>query len=79
MVFRPWDVNRDGEVDVSDLILVARHFGEDITIPSDPNPDVNNDGTVNILDLIVVGGHVGESYRPAVPESTSIGAHKIDL
>jgi len=47
------DVNKDGKVDISDLILVAQHFGEIIIPPADPNPDVNGDGKVNILDLIL--------------------------
>ena len=41
------DVNRDGVVNVLDLVIVANAFGKG-------TPDVNDDGTVNVLDLVVV-------------------------
>ncbi|MDE0636004.1 MAG: T9SS type A sorting domain-containing protein [Candidatus Poribacteria bacterium] len=44
------DVNKDGVVDVSDLVVVAANFGK--TGPNDA--DVNEDGVVNIADLIKV-------------------------
>ncbi len=48
------DVNRDGKVDVEDLVLVAASLGT--TPPKDiiPNPDVNGDGVVNSDDLALV-------------------------
>ena len=48
------DVNRDGKVDVEDLVLVAASLGT--TPPKDviPNPDVNGDGVVNNDDLALV-------------------------
>jgi len=52
----PYDVNADGVVDISDLILVGKHFGEE-------NPDVgdvNGDSVVDISDLVLVGKHFGE-------------------
>ncbi len=48
------DVNRDGVVDVEDLVLVAATIG---TTPPDttiPNTDVNGDGIVNADDLALV-------------------------
>ena len=48
------DVNRDGKVDVEDLVLVAATIG---TTPPDgtiPNTDVNGDGVVNSDDLTSV-------------------------
>ena len=59
------DVNRDGQVSVLDLILVARHLGEDAS--ANPQADVNNDGIINIQDLIVVAQHLGESTAAAAP------------
>ena len=38
------DVNRDGEISIFDMILIARHLGE--TVPADSAVDVNGDGTV---------------------------------
>ena len=58
----PEDVNGDGIVDIIDIVLVARHFGESIPAPVDPNPDANGDGVVDIQDIILVGQHFGETY-----------------
>jgi len=63
----PWDVNKDGIVDPSDLVAVAERFGEIITLPVSPNPDVNGDGIVDIFDIILVIQHFGETYPPAAP------------
>ena len=48
------DVNRDGIVDIMDLVEIAAWLGK---VPADPRADVNNDGIVNTLDLILVAGH----------------------
>ena len=48
------DINGDGTVDITDLVLVAARFGETIIGNVNPNPDVNRDGVVNILDLLLV-------------------------
>ena len=46
------DVNRDGVVNILDLIIVVQHFGE--SPPANAAVDVNNDGIVNILDLVAI-------------------------
>ena len=43
----PADVNRDGKINVLDLVQVANNFGKSA-------PDPNGDGEVNILDLVFV-------------------------
>ena len=48
------DVNNDGVIDVTDLVLVASHFRTSITHGANPNPDVNNDGFVDREDLLLV-------------------------
>ena len=48
------DVNRDGIVDIMDLVEIAASLGK---VPADPRADVNGDGIVNTLDLILVAGH----------------------
>ena len=58
--FPDWDVNQDGAVDISDLIIIGNYFGEEIKDSPTPNPDVNGDGIVNISDLVIVGIHFGE-------------------
>ena len=59
----PWDVTGDQQVNISDLITVARHFGERIYSPPERNnPDVNGDGMVDISDLVIVGRNLGKKY-----------------
>lgn len=53
----PWDVNKDGNVNILDLTFVASHFGSE---NAPPEADVNGDGSINILDLTLVAGHFGE-------------------
>ncbi|MXV75867.1 hypothetical protein F4Z99_16535 [Candidatus Poribacteria bacterium] len=52
----PWDVNKDGVINILDLTLVAANFGETGVTPA----DVNGDNVVNILDLTLVASHFGE-------------------
>lgn len=53
----PGDANRDGQVDVLDLVTVGRHFSQE----GDKLPgDVNADGQVNILDLVMVAKYYGK-------------------
>jgi len=54
----PWDVNGDGEVDISDLVLVGINFGKS---GANIKEDVDGDGRVDIKDLILVGKHFGFS------------------
>ena len=60
------DVNRDGVVNIIDLVLVASSFNQDV--PKDGNPaDVNEDDVVNIVDLVKVAGVIGGgAAAPAV-------------
>ncbi len=54
--FVEYDVNRDGVVNISDLVLVAGRLAQ-----SGPNAaDVNGDGVVNVQDLILVAGAINE-------------------
>ncbi len=56
------DVNRDGVVDVYDLIVVAANFGK-----TGPNiADVNGDGIVNIADLIMIAAELGNAAAPSI-------------
>ena len=67
------DVNRDGVVNILDLILVASSFGQ--PVPAGGNPaDVNEDGVVNIVDLVKVAGALGNvrAAPSAHPETLTI-------
>lgn len=51
----PADLNRDGKVDCSDLVIVKASFGKRSGQPGfDSRADTNNDGIVNVKDLAFV-------------------------
>ena len=65
------DVNRDGNVNVLDLVVIASELGNTGT---NLTADVNGDGTINVLDLILVAGTfdgaaAAPSGQPQVPET----------
>ena len=57
------DVNRDGDVDILDLILVAQQLGK--SVPANSPVDINRDGVVNIFDLTLVAQGIGGAAAPA--------------
>ena len=62
IVGNSWDVNRDGHINIFDLIIVAQSFGQ-----SNPQADVNGNGTIDIFDLIEVAQRLGESTTSLAP------------
>jgi ketosteroid isomerase-like protein len=56
----PQDLNCDGIVDLSDLVLVGQHLGEENPLKN--RADVNGDGVVDISDLVLIGRHLGDNY-----------------
>ena len=52
----PWDVNRDGVVNILDLVQAASQFGQ---IGANLTGDVNDDGRVDVSDLGHIGSHLG--------------------
>ena len=62
------DVNRDGVVNILDLIRVARQLGK--RVPSDSPVDINGDGVVNIFDLTLVAQGIGKSTAAAPAVAT---------
>ena len=51
------DVNRDGVVNIQDLVLVAGRLGQ----TGQNDADMNGDGVVNIQDLVLVAGALGNT------------------
>ena len=49
------DINKDGIVNIQDLVLVASNFGQ----TGENVADVNADGVVNVVDLTLVAGAIG--------------------
>ncbi len=58
------DVNRDGVVNILDLLRVARQLGQ--RVAADSPVDVNGDGIVNIFDLTLVAQGIGGAAAPGV-------------
>lgn len=56
------DVNRDGIVNILDLVTVGGAFGKrEGEAGYNPEADLNSDGIINILDLVIVGGNFGKT------------------
>ena len=71
------DVNRDGQVSILDLVLVARNFGK--TVPANSEVDINGDGVINVLDLILVSQNMGGATAAAAPSMLAVdGTHELD-
>lgn len=64
------DVNRDGIVNINDLILIASNIQEhDLKTLAKASiyPDVNNDGYVDIIDLLIASSEIGtDSAAPSL-------------
>ena len=73
----PWDINRDGLVDMQDLLLVSEYFGTNI--PEHLYADINQDGHVDMLDLLLVAAHFGESTTCHSPTAFSLLPEHITL
>ena len=69
------DVNRDGSVNVADLVWVASNFGKTIKGTRQRNPDVNRDGIVNVTDLLLVASLLQDV--PAAPALHAQGRHAL--
>ena len=64
------DVNRDGVVNIRDLVLVASSFSQRVSEEGNP-ADVNEDDNVNIVDLVKVAAVIGGGA--AAPSALSQG------
>ena len=53
------DVNKDGVVNIFDLVIVAMNYGKTVP-PGNPAADVNGDGIVDILDIVAVARDFGD-------------------
>ncbi len=76
---RLWDVNRDGIVDVFDLVTVANFYGREIPLGLEITPDVNRDGVVDILDLDLVTAHFGEKYESDAQAPAAFSSLKVNF
>ena len=61
------DVNKDGVVNIQDLVIVSAAFGQTRDRNATQDPDVNRDGIVNILDMV----RISKSFGQTVPSENS--------
>ena len=67
------DLNRDGVINILDLVLVAAQMGESGTLDA----DLNGDGTVNIQDLTLVAKGLGSvAAAPAANGLTAVAVQE---
>ena len=62
VVLVPGDVNADGTVNFSDLLILAQHYGQAGTFAQG---DLNGDGSVNFADLLILAQNYGRSASGA--------------
>ena len=55
--YLPTDVNKDGTVNIQDLVMIASNFGK----TGENAADVNIDGVVDIVDLVLVAAALGDT------------------
>jgi hypothetical protein len=60
----PTDINKDYEVNIADLVILAQAFGKNLPGRRRPDPDVTGDDTVDIHDFVAVARDFGSVYSP---------------
>src|SRR6185437_15021646 len=64
------DVNHDGTVNLSDLLLVTRDFGK--SLPMYEGGDLDGDGSVGLSDFLILARNFGKnSVSTAAPSASS--------
>jgi parallel beta-helix repeat protein len=57
------DINFDGKVSLTDLVLLANAYGSKLGDAKwNPNADIDNNGTVGLSDLVALAQHYGQHY-----------------
>jgi hypothetical protein len=64
-----WDINKDGVVDILDIVIVGQNFGQSPLV--EKGADVDQNGVVDILDLVLVAQHFGERTAIAIKAAPS--------
>ena len=65
------DVNKDGVVNIQDLVLVGSNFGQ----TGENRADVNADGVVDIVDLVVVAGAIRNAATAPAAHPHALGSY----
>ena len=66
----PSDINKDGIINILDLIIVAGDLGNNAS--DNARTDVNGDGKRNILDLNLVARHINKVSGAAAPSAIAM-------
>ncbi len=69
--FNPGDLNNDGSINTTDVILLRRHIagGYNQTIIEEA-ADVNNDGNINTTDVILIRRYIAGGYDVELQRTT---------
>jgi hypothetical protein len=56
------DLNRDGKVDIQDIVIVAAAFGTKLGDPKwNAQADLDKNGTINIIDVFILAKDYGKT------------------
>ena len=66
--FPAWDVNMDGQTNITDLFIVMLVIFLKQDLTDNPRADVNGDGVIDETDAEIIGKHLGEQTIPAAPK-----------
>ncbi len=62
VIMVPEDLNQDGAVNMADVVMMAKEFGN-IIGRYNPKYDLNNDGSINMADVIKLAIKFGYTYK----------------
>jgi parallel beta-helix repeat protein len=58
----PGDVNGDHKVNIIDILIVAKMYGQNTNDPHyNANTDINNDGKTNVIDILITAKNFGKT------------------
>ena len=73
--FPPWDLDKNGAVNIFDLVGVASQFGQ---TAQGLSGDIDANGTVNIFDLVLVASHFGEATVATAPPRVALNSKAVE-
>lgn len=57
----PGDLNLDGKVDITDVMIEASYYGADVHVYPNMYYDLNGDGVIDIYDIVIVTKNFGRT------------------